>query len=131
MELSALAKAADTLDASQAVASTKFGTLKVGGQEIGALDLGATVEQVNALVNQAEGVLNTVTSLIGMPNLIDIGLFERTSSKKAGRRLQRGRGSVSAVRVSINPPAALSNILSTVTGSGVGSLLGGLGKSVA
>ena len=128
VELSALAKAADTLDASQAVASTKFGTLKVGGKEIGALNIGATVEQVNALVNQAEGVLNTVTSLIGMPNLIDIGLFEKTSSKKVESGYNVAEAQVSAVRVSINPPAALSNILSTVTGSGVGSLLGGLGN---
>ena len=127
VSLSAVAKAADTLANSSATTSADLGTLKVGGQSLGALDLDSTVEQINALKTSVLGVLNGVTSTLGLGNLIDIGILERTASVKAEGSYNVATSGLDLLRVSINPPADLSGLLSGLIGSGsVSSLLPGL-----
>lgn len=126
VELSALAKAADTLANSSATTTVNLGTLKVGALDLGVLDLNATAAQVTALVNTVQSTLSSVTSVLGLPNLIDIGILERTASTKAEGNYNVADAAVSALRVSINPPAVLSNALSTATALPIGNVLGGL-----
>jgi hypothetical protein len=126
VELSALAKAADTLGNSSATTSVNFGKLKVGGLDLGVLDLNATVAQVTSLVNTVESTLSSVTSVLGLPNLIDIGILERIASTKTEGNYNVADAAVNALRVSINPPAVLSNALSTATALPIGNVLGGL-----
>ncbi len=124
VEFSALAKAADTLANSSATTTANFGTLKVGGLSIGALDLNATVAQVASLVDSLEGTLNGVLGPLGLGNLIDIGIMERTNSVKAEGAYNVADAGLNVLRVSINPPAALSSVLAPVTNLPVANVLG-------
>jgi LPXTG-motif cell wall-anchored protein len=122
VSLSAFAKAADTLANSSATTSANFGKLLVGGKDLGVLDLNATVEQINALKGSVLGVLNGITSTLGLGNLIDIGILERTASVKAEGSYNVASSGLDLLRVSINPPANLAGLL-----SGAGGLLSGTG----
>ena len=122
VSLSAFAKAADTLANSSATTSANFGHLLVGGKDLGLLDLNATVEQINALQGSVLGVLNGITSTLGLGNLIDIGILERTASVKAEGSYNVASSGLDLLRVSINPPANLGGLL-----SGAGGLLSGAG----
>jgi LPXTG-motif cell wall-anchored protein len=124
VEFSALAKAAETLETSSASTTANFGTLKVGGLSVGALDLSATVAQVASLVDGLEGTLNGVLGPLGLGNLIDIGIMERTNSVKAEGAYNVADAGLNVLRVSINPPAVLSSVLAPVTNLPVGNLLG-------
>ncbi len=127
VSLSAVANAADTLANSSATTSANFGTIKVGGQSLGALDLNATVAQVMALKDTVLGTLNTVTSILGLPNLIDIGILERTSSVKTEGAYNVASAGLDLLRVSINPPANLTGLLSGISATGpLSGLLGNL-----
>jgi hypothetical protein len=125
VEFSALAKAAETLAGSSASTTASFGTLKVGGLSIGALDLNATVAQISSLVDGLEGTLNEkVLGPLGLANLIDIGIMERTSSVKSEGAYNVADAGLNVLRVSINPPAALSSVLAPVTNLPVSNVLG-------
>jgi LPXTG-motif cell wall-anchored protein len=122
VELSAFAKAADTLANSSATTSANFGHLLVGGKDLGLLDLNATVAQVTALKDTVLGTLNGITSTLGLGNLIDIGILERTASVKAEGSYNVASSGLDLLRVSINPPANLAGLL-----SGAGGILSGTG----
>jgi LPXTG-motif cell wall-anchored protein len=133
VSLSAVAKAADTLANSSATTTANLGHLKVGGQDLGLLDLNSTVDQINALKTSVLGVLNTVTSTLGLGNLIDIGILERTASVKAEGSYNVASSGLDLLRVSINPPTNLTGIVSGLAGnnplSGLLSGISGLGVS--
>jgi hypothetical protein len=113
LKLGALANAADTLAGTTASTTANLGTIKVGGISLGAIDLNATVAQINDLKGTVLGTLNGVLSPLGLGNLIDIGILERTSSTKNEGAYNVADAGLSVLRVSINPPAALSSVLST------------------
>jgi LPXTG-motif cell wall-anchored protein len=127
VNLSAVAKAADTLANSSATTSANFGHLLVGGKDLGILDLNATVDQINALKGSVLGLVNGITSTLGLGNLIDLGILERTSSVKAEGNYNVATSGLDLLRVSINPPANLTGLLSGLVGTGsVSGLLSGL-----
>ena len=130
VSLSAVANAADTLANSSATTSANFGTIKVGGKNIGVLDVNATVEQINALKGSLLGVVNGVTTTLGLGNLIDIGILERTASTKVEGSYNVASSGLDLLRVQINPPANLSGLLSTATANPLSGLLGNLGGVV-
>jgi LPXTG-motif cell wall-anchored protein len=127
VSISAIAKAADTLANSSATTSANFGHILVGGKDLGVLDLNATVAQITALKDTVLGVLNTVTSTLGLGNLLDIGILERTASVKAEGSYNVASSGLDLLRVSINPPANLSGLLSGIAGT-AGPLSGLLGS---
>ncbi len=104
---------------SSATTSANFGHLMVGGKDLGVLDLNATVAQIDALKGSVLGVVNGITSTLGLGNLIDIGLLERTSSVKAEGNYNVANSGLDLLRVSINPPANLTGIISGLSGVGV------------
>lgn len=127
VSIGAFAKAADTLANSSATTSANFGKILVGGNDLGVLDLNATVAQVTALKDSVLGVLNGITSTLGLGNLIDIGILERTASVKAEGSYNVATSGLDLLRVGINPPAALSGIISGLGGaSPLSGLLSGL-----
>jgi LPXTG-motif cell wall-anchored protein len=128
VSLSAFAKAADTLANSSATTSANFGKLLVGGKDLGVLDLNATVETINALKGSVLGLVNGITSTLGLGNLIDIGILERTSSVKAEGNYNVATSGLDLLRVSINPPTNVTGVLDGLLGGtgGIGSLLSGL-----
>ncbi|HLF40250.1 MAG TPA: LPXTG cell wall anchor domain-containing protein [Acidimicrobiia bacterium] len=132
IELSALAHAAETLAGSSATTSAKLGTLKVGGLSLGTLDLDATAAQIAERVNSVESTLNSVTSVLGLSNLIDVGILERTSSTKTEGSYTVAQAGVNVLRVSINPPAALSSVLNTagVLTNPLSGIMGAIGTTL-
>ncbi|HKN40076.1 MAG TPA: LPXTG cell wall anchor domain-containing protein [Acidimicrobiia bacterium] len=130
VSLSAVANAADTLAHSSATTSANFGHIMVGGKDLGVLDLNAAVDQINALKGSVLGLVNQVTSTLGLGNLIDIGLLERTASTKIEGSYNVASAGLDLLRVSINPPANLGGLLQTVTANPVSGLLGSLGGVV-
>jgi LPXTG-motif cell wall-anchored protein len=130
VNFSAIANAADTLAHSSATTNANFGAIKVGGKSLGVLDLNATVDQINALKGSVLGLVNGVTSTLGLGNLLDIGILERTASTKADGAYNVANAGLDLLRVSINPPANLGGLLSTVTANPLSGLLGSLGGVV-
>lgn len=127
VSISAFAKAADTLANSSATTSANFGKILVGGQDLGVLDLNATVAQVTALEDSVLGKLNAITSGLGLGNLIDIGILERTASVKAEGSYNVATSGLDLLRVSINPPANLTGLISGIAGGNpLTGLLSGL-----
>jgi hypothetical protein len=130
VSISATANAADTLANSSATTSANFGHIMVGGKDLGVLDVNAAVDQINALKNTVLGALNTVTNTLGLGNLIDIGILERSASTKVDGSYNVASAGLDLLRVSINPPANLGGLLSTVTANPVSGLIGNLGGTV-
>ena len=129
VNFSAMANAADTLANSSATSSASFGHILVGGKDLGVLDPNSTVDQVNALKGTVLGLVNGVTSTLGLGNLIDIGLLERTAATQTEGGYNVATAGLDLVRVSITPPANLGGLLQTVTAnplSGVLSSIGGV-----
>ena len=127
VSISAYAKAADTLANSSATTSANFGKILVGGKDLGVLDLNATVAQVTALKDSVLGQLNSITSPLGLGNLIDIGILERTASVKAEGSYNVATSGLDLLRVSINPPANLTGLISGIAGGNpLTGLLGGV-----
>jgi hypothetical protein len=130
VNLSAVANASDTLADSSATTTADFGHILVGGKDLGVIDLNATIDQVNALKGSVLGLVNGVTSTLGLGNLIDIGLLERTASTKVDGNYNVASAGLDLLRVSINPPAALGNLLQSVTANPLSGVLGSLGAVV-
>ena len=130
VNLSAVANAADTLANSSATTTANFGHILVGGKDLGLLDPNAPVDQINALKGTVLGVVNTVTSTLGLGNLIDIGLLERTASVKADGSYNVASAGLDLLRVSITPPANLGGLLQTVTANPLSGVLTSIGATV-
>lgn len=132
IELSALANATDTLAGSSASTSAKFGTVKVGNSTIGVLDPGATVNQINALKSDVEAKLASVTSLLGLNNLISVGIMERSASTKTEGLYNVADAAINALRVTITPPADIAGALNTAgaTLSPVSGTLSTIGSAI-
>jgi len=130
VNLSAVANAADTLANSSATTTANFGHVLVGGKDLGLIDPNATIDQINALKGSVLGLVNGVTSTLGLGNLIDIGLLERTASTKVDGAYNVASAGLDLLRVSINPPANLGGLLQSVTANPLSGVLGSLGAAV-
>jgi LPXTG-motif cell wall-anchored protein len=127
VNFSAVANAADTLANSTATSSGSFGHILVGGKDLGVLDLNSAVDTINSLKSTVLGAVNSVTSVLGLGNLIDIGILERTAATKADGSYNVATAGLDLLRVSINPPAILSGIVSGLTANNpLTGLLSGL-----
>jgi hypothetical protein len=130
VNISAVANAADTLANSSATTTANFGHILVGGKDLGVIDVNAAIDQVNALKGSVLGLVNGITSTLGLGNLIDIGLLERTASTKVDGAYNVASAGLDLLRVSINPPANLGSLLQTVTANPLSGVLGNLGAAV-
>ena len=127
VNFSAVATAADTLAHSSATSSGSFGHILVGGKDLGVLNLNSAVDTINTLKGTVLGAVNTVTNVLGLGNLIDIGILERTASTKADGSYNVATSGLDLLRVSINPPANLTGIVSGLTANNpLTGLLSGL-----
>jgi hypothetical protein len=130
VNISAVANAADTLANSSATTTANFGHILVGGKDLGVIDVNAAIDQVNALKGSVLGLVNGITSTLGLGNLIDIGLLERTASTKVDGAYNVASAGLDLLRVSINPPANLGGLLQSATANPLSGVLGTLGAAV-
>jgi hypothetical protein len=131
VNFSAMANAADTLAHSSATSSGSFGHILVGGKDLGVLDLNSAVDTINSLKGTVLGAVNSVTNVLGLGNLLDIGILERTASTKADGSYNVATAGLDLLRVSINPPANIGGIISGLTANNpLTGLLSGLSLPV-
>ena len=128
-------KAADTVGGSVADVVAKIGAIKIGGLTLPGLDLGATLSQVNSVLDTVNSTLGSVLGAISpdLANLVKVNLFAKdagTGVTKEGGYIKSVAG-VSALTAKIVPPLNLGSILGGLTSAnGIGSMLTGLGGTV-
>lgn len=120
-------KAAPTLDASSATAEGKLGKLTVLGLELPGLDLLNVADQLNAITGQLSGVLGIISP--DLANLVQVKVLDKTTSVTQSGGYNRALAGIDVLRVSINPPANLAALVSSLTGSSTSStsILGAAG----
>jgi hypothetical protein len=135
LEMSALAHAAETVENSSASTSGKLGTIQVGNLPIGALDLNATVEQINALkstiASQLGSVLGALNPMLG--NLIVVEPMVRSASVKSEGGYTMASAGIDLLRVSIDVSrltAPLTDVLSAAKALPLAGELTGAGLPV-
>lgn len=135
IELGTVTKAGDTVANSVSDIVAKIGSIKIGGLTLPGLDLGATLDQVNGLLNTVNNTIGGVLGSISpdLANLVKVNLFAKDSASgvtKDGGYIKSLAG-VSALTAKITPPLNLGAILGGLTaGNGIGSLLTGLGGTL-
>jgi hypothetical protein len=131
LEVGTVTKAADTVSGSTADIIAKIGGISVGGLNLPGLDLGATLEQVNGVVNTVNDTLDGVLGSISpdLANLVNVSLFDKDSAtgvSKDGGYVKSLAG-VTALTASITPPLNLTQIvdglLANAGTAGIGSIL--------
>jgi hypothetical protein len=135
IELSALANAAETVENSSASTSAKLGTIQVGNLPIGALDLNATVEQVNGLKSMISSQLGSVLGALNpmLGNLIVVEPLVRTASVKSEGGYTMASAGIDVLRVSIDLSrltAPLGDVLSAAKALPLAGELAGAGLPV-
>lgn len=130
IDLDVLTRAGGTLADSAATVASSIGGIRVAGLTLPGLDLGATLQQVDALVDQVTDALNGLLGGIApaLGNLLDIDLLDQDTSVVQTTSAITSTASVTGLRVAINPP----NVCDLLTGLGLGgadslgALLGGV-----
>jgi hypothetical protein len=138
IEVGAVTKAAETLDASKADIVAKIGSISVGGLQLPGLDLASTLAQVNSVVNTVNSTLSSVLGAVNpdLANLVHVSMFQKDSAtgvSKDGGYVKSLAG-VSALAASITPPLNLTQIVNGLLGqagtAGIGSALTGVGGTL-
>lgn len=136
IEVGTITKASDTVAGSAADIVAKIGSIKVGGLTVPGLDLGATLSQVNGVLDTVNGTLSSVLGSVSpdLANLVKVNLF----AKDANTGVTQGSGyvkslaGVSALTAKITPPLNLDGIVSTLLGAtdSIGSVLTSVGGTL-
>ena len=132
LQVGQLASATDTVAGSQATTTGSIGHLRVGGIDLGAVDLNQTVDQLTALAAQVtstvNGILGTIDPALG--NLIDVKLFDRSASVAQDSGYVNALSAITALLVTINPPDVCSMLGDLANASTVGTVIDSLGGQV-
>lgn len=123
------AVAATTLDASSATTTGSIGKIRVGGIDLGAIDLNQALDQIVAVATQATNTLNGLLATIdpALGNLIQIKLFDRFANVAPDGSYTTALSGITALQVTVAPPDVCAilgrlNVPNTVNG-----VLAGLG----
>lgn len=120
--------AADTLGHSAAGVTIAPMTITVAGVQLPALDLQQTVDTVNSVIATANSTLNNLLGTLGLPtNLLSLSLLNRaTNVAQAGDYTTAAAGiTMLTAKLAALDPSVITGVLSKLTGTTVGSLLGG------
>jgi hypothetical protein len=130
IELGTVTKAGDTVANSVSNIVAKIGAIKIGNLSLPGLDLGATLSQVNSVLDTVNNTLGSVLGAISpdLANLVKVNVFAKDPASgvtKEGGYVKSLAG-VSALTAKIVPPLNLGGILGGLTASnGIGALLTG------
>ena len=136
VEVSVTTKAADTVGNSVAEVVAKVGGIEVGGKALDGINIIDEVAKIDAVLDDVDdlvsGALGDVDPRLG--SLIDVDVFERATGhgvSSAGGYTKAVDG-ITALRVTITPPAELADIVTTVTGTAgsLGDLLASVGSTL-
>lgn len=136
VEVSVTTKAADTVGNSVAEVVAKLGGIEVGGKELPGVNVLDEVAKIDAVLDDVDdlvsGALGDVDPRLG--SLIDVDVFQRATghgASSAGGYTKAVDG-ITALSVTITPPAELADIVTTVTGTAgsLGDLLASVGSTL-
>lgn len=136
VEVSVTAKAADTVGNSVAEVVAKVGGIEVGGVEVDGVNILDEVAKIDAVLDDVDdlvsGALGDVDPRLG--SLIDVDVFERATGHgvSSADGYTKAVDGITALRVTITPPAELADIVTTVTGTAgsLGDLLLSVGSTL-
>ncbi|MBW3614257.1 MAG: hypothetical protein KY439_02980 [Actinobacteria bacterium] len=127
VEVGVTTKAVDSVDASVAEVTGKIGKIKVGNITLPAIDAAATASAVNAAVAQINDKVSDTLSAVspGLANLVDVSVLDKVTSVTQSGGYTRSRAGITGASAAITPPAALGDIVSTITNQagGIDTLL--------
>lgn len=136
IEVGTITKAADTVAGSTAGIVAKIGSIKLGGLTVPGLDLNATADQVNGVLNTVNGTLDDVLGAISpdLADIVKVNLFAKDANTgvTSGGGYVKSLAGVSALTAKITPPLNLDSVVSGLLGDAdaIGSVLTGLGGSL-
>jgi hypothetical protein len=130
IDLDVVTRAGATVADSVASVVSTIGGVRVAGLSLPGLDLGATLAQVDTLVDRITEVLNGLLGGIApaLGNLLDIDLLDQSTSVVQSTSGITSNASVTGLRIAITPP----NVCDLLSGLGLGgtdslgALLGGV-----
>lgn len=125
--IGATTKAADTLANSVADVTAKLGGLSVLGLQLPGLDLLTVGETLNAVTAQLGNVLSIIDP--SLKDLVKVGVLDKSTSLTTANGYNNALAGIDVLSVSVNPPALLSDLVSSLTGNGALSALGVLGTA--
>ena len=119
-----LASATDTVDHSAATTTGTIGHIRVGGLDLGAIDLNSTLDQLQALATSVTTTVNSILASISpsLGNLVQVHLFDRGTSITSASGYTNALAAINALSVTVTPPdicALLGGISATNTISSV------------
>jgi hypothetical protein len=131
VELSVVAEAKDTVANSVADVTATIGGVRVGAVALDGVDLGATAEQIAAVVDgvltQLDGVLATVHP--DLAGIVGLDLVSRATSVSEADGYVRSTAGVVGARLAVTPPDVCA-ILDDLAGETIGSVLDQVGGSL-
>ena len=131
LDVEVLTRATDDVATSLAEVTGTLGTLRVGELSLGALDLGATVGQLEGLIGQVEGTIGSVLSTIdpALADLVRISTLEQATSVVEDAGSVVATAAFTGLRVEVLPNLAeLTSLLGGLGGlTTIGDQLTGLG----
>ena len=138
LEVGIVTTATDSVDTSVADVQAALGSITVGGLALPAIDLQATLDQINTVVETANTTLDDVLSTIdddlaGLADLVDIALFEETTSVTEEGGVVTSQAEFNALRVDVGVPdlSAITDLLEGFAAQEtLGDLLAGLPSPV-
>ena len=126
------ALATDTVADSAADVQATLGAISVGGVDVGALGLDATVDQALALAgdtaDQVNGLLGSIHPALA--NLVDIGLLEEETAVGGEDGATTADAAFTALRATITPPDLCSMLLDFDPDTSTGTVIDDLGGTV-
>jgi hypothetical protein len=126
------AQAVETVAGSSANVLASVGAVRIGNLALPGVDLLGTIDQLAAVGDQLTGAVGDVLATIdpALGGLVDIGLFERTTSVREEGGRSVAEGLLSGLRLSVTPPD-LCGLLGRLGASDtLGGLLGDLGQQL-
>ena len=108
-------KAADTLANSVADVTAKLGGLNVLGLQLPGVDLLSIGSLLNGVTTQLGNVLGIIDP--SLKDLVKVGVLDKTTSLTTANGYNNALAALDVLSVSITPPALLSNLVNTLTGT--------------
>jgi hypothetical protein len=123
LKVGSFASAADTVGNSSAATAGAIGNIRLGGINLGALDVNATLDQVQAVAAQATNQVNAILGLISpkLTNLVKFELFKRSSEVTQSGSYVNAVAGITGLVATVTPPdlcGVLSDVLSKLPAGG-------------
>lgn len=123
LDVTTVAKATDTVAGSTATANGRLGSLQIGPLNLPGIDLAAATATVNNLLAQIEAALGGVLAPLGLSNLLDVKLFDRTTGVTEAGGVVKALSSITGLVVKLTPPSLGALTQLAPAGGGIGTVL--------